>query len=301
MKTENVHLSHLRGEEHFQFGEDVIAAIKAATPEALHVEQLYNTFVAVHGEEDEVLEQIRKSALTGKIDAADAARDNIFYGLSEAIRSSARHFTATIREAARSLGIPMNTYGNIATRNYAEQTAATYNLVQELRTNYGEEVNTLNLAPWLTELERLNNIVAGLLRQRDTENTGRTTLQLKEVRARADEAYRALINAVESLSIVAAMGLGSENLGTAAVYDAFIAGLNTTIKRYNNIIAVRRGHAKAKKEAEEKEKKEGKAEKEEEQSKPKTKPQPEPDFDFDPDPDPLPDPDPDDPDVPGGL
>lgn len=47
MKTENIHLSHIRGKEHFQFGEDIIAPVKL-----LYLMKLFNDLRKVSVETD---------------------------------------------------------------------------------------------------------------------------------------------------------------------------------------------------------------------------------------------------------
>jgi hypothetical protein len=251
MKIKAMKLTNLRGEEHFQFGADVLALVKATGPVALHVEAAYNAFTAAHAQEDEVLEQIRKSVLTGRIADADRARDDVFYGLSEAVRSATHHFTPAMREAAEGVSIVFHSYGAVASRNYAEQTAAVHNLLVELTTNHAAACETLGLNGWIGELDRLNIAVEKLMSGRDDETAGRTDLVMKDVRARADEAYRLLTGQIEALGVVAAMQGEGSTVGPASVYESFIAALNARIERYGNVMAVRRGRAAAEKAREE--------------------------------------------------
>jgi hypothetical protein len=253
MKIKKLHLNNLHNEEHSQFGADVIALVKAATPAALHVEAAFEAFTAVHRQENEVLERIRKSALTAKIDEADRARDEIFYGLRESVVAATRHFTPAMREAAGRLMIVFDTYGNVAARNYAEQTAAVQNLLEEL-TSPGRvaDMETLGLEGWIQELDRRNVAMAGLLRSRDAEETaGGTDLVMKQVRASADAAYRLLVGQVEALGTVAAMQGAGSAVGPASVYEGFVASVNTLVERYAEALAVRRGRAAAAKAREE--------------------------------------------------
>jgi hypothetical protein len=65
-----------------------------------------------------------------------------------------------------------------------------------------------------------------------------------------DTAYRSLVEQIDALAVVAALQGTGSTVGDAAVFNAFIASLNTLIERYNNTLAVRQGRAKAKKEEE---------------------------------------------------
>lgn len=252
MKTTKIYLYQLRNEEHFQFGRDVIALVNITGVEP-KVSAFVDAFAAILRQEDEAIEQIRKSQFTDEIAAADRSRDRIFYGITEQVRSLSRHFNPAISEAATRLAnFPMLTYGPVAKKNYATQSAKIYNLLQELRDNYTEECVTLALVPWLDELERINNTVDDLIIQRVGETASRTKLVMKEVRPRADEAYRALVEAVEALYVVAKMNLGGDGVGSPDLYEGFIARLNAMIERYINTMSVRRGNAKAEKKKKEK-------------------------------------------------
>jgi hypothetical protein len=127
MKINKIYLYRLHNEEHFQFGADVIALIRDTEPDSLKIDAAYAAFTEIHAEEDEVLEQIRKSALTGKI----------------------------------------------------------------------------------------------------------------------EEAYCSLVEQLDALAVVASLQVAGSTVGDAAVFNAFIASLNTLIERYNNTLAVRKGRAKA--------------------------------------------------------
>lgn len=243
MKIAVMHTYRLHNEEHYQFGADVLALVRTATAGALGVETAAAALTAVNREEDTVLEQIRKSALTAQIADADHARDEIWYGLSESVAAAGRHFTPAVREAAERLRIVLDTYRHLSHGGYAEQTAGLHNLLQELTTHHVDDIETLALVPWVGELDRRNLAVQELLRTRDEETTGRTDLVMKDVRVRADAAYRTLAEQVDALAVVARLrGAGAE------VYDGFIASLNTLVERYELVLAQRKGRAAHRKE-----------------------------------------------------
>ncbi|MDR2882547.1 MAG: DUF6261 family protein, partial [Alistipes sp.] len=153
MKTKKLDLKSLRNEEHFQFGADVIALVRKTGAALLRVEPQLAALEAMHADEDAVLERIRRSALTAKIDDADAARDEIFHGLRESVTAATRHYTPAAREAAGRLQIVFDTYGDLARRNYAEETAAVGNLLAELAgEKYAADCEALGLGGWIGEL-----------------------------------------------------------------------------------------------------------------------------------------------------
>ena len=50
-----------------------------------------------------------------------------------------------------------------------EETAAIYNLLQELRDGYSAEIQKVELIPWINELEAKNNAVDILVKSRNDE------------------------------------------------------------------------------------------------------------------------------------
>jgi len=243
MDTTLIYLYSLHNEEHFQFGEDLIELITRTGVSKLKIQEQFDAFAAVHSEEDEVLEQIRKSDLTAQMDAADRARDAVFRGLADANLSALNHFRPTVADAARRVQIVLDTYGNIAKRGYAEETGAAYNLATELMQKHEEDIRLLGLDVWAEELLTRNKVVAELLRKRDTEYTGEIDVRMKDVRKQADAAYRTLTRLVEAFGLVAE----AQKSEDAEMYREFVRSLNKLIDRYKTILSQRRGRAAKKK------------------------------------------------------
>ncbi len=240
MKTDKIDLTRLRNSEHFQFISDVITLVNQTTPAALKAEAQAAALAAAHAREDEALKKITKSVLTAQIHEADAARDKVFRNIADTVRTQLNSYLPAVAAAAKKALIPIETYGNLAKKPDAEETADIYNLVKDLQNTYAEEVVTLGLAQTLTELLRTNKVTEDLMNARYAETSGRTELVLQQVRAEVDEAYFVLTERIDALRVIEG----------GAVYTEFIGTLNDIIERATNIVAARRGRAKAKKEEE---------------------------------------------------
>jgi hypothetical protein len=245
-KINQLALSRLRNDEHFQFMTDFTNLVKRFKAETLKIVPQFNAFLALYKQEDEVLKKIAKSALTAQIAEADAARDEVFRGMADAVLSASRHYNAPVREAGERLQIVMQTYGNVAKKAEAEETSAIHNLLQELTTKHLADMEQLDLGGWIQELDRRNIAVERLMEARYTEEAGRSGLVLREVRGQVDEAYRVVANRVDALQIV-------EGGAAGAPWAAFIAEINAIVERTENIVAIRRGRAAAEREREEEE------------------------------------------------
>ncbi|MDR2886542.1 MAG: DUF6261 family protein, partial [Bacteroidales bacterium] len=229
MKITHIRLPRLSNDEHFQLFQFLIALVKSIGAAVLKVEARFAALETLHRREDEALKKITKSALTEQINDADAGRDDVFRGLSNAVLSGLSHFNPALRQAAERLQAVLDAYGNVAQKSHIAETSAVYNLVQELKLKHGGDVDLLGLTPWATELGRRNTTVQTLIEKRADESAARPSLALKEVRAELDEAYRAFAELTDALAVVARENATAD----AAVYDSFISRLNQRIDLLN--------------------------------------------------------------------
>ena len=237
MKTQKIVFKFLTNSEHFQFHTECKNLINTTSPDELKIEDEYENYLQLYQQEDEVLKKIVKSEFTEPIRVADQKRDTTFRGMTDINKGMLNHFQPEIQTAATRLQIVFNTYGNLAQRPYHQETADIYNLIQDLRGKYIEDVKKVGIENWVDELDRNNKEFDRLINERYDEAAARTTLVLREVRQQVDNAYRTITERVEALSIV-------EKLPH---YDAFIHRLNVVISTYNNLIAQRQGKSAGKK------------------------------------------------------
>jgi hypothetical protein len=229
--------SRFRNDEHFQFFYDVRNLITAIGAAALNILKEFEVFCERFNDEDTALKKIPKSAITDEIHAADEARDATYRGMVDTNSAALKHYDPEVVAAARRLKILFDTYGNLAIRPLNEETSGIINLLQELDGKYAEDVKTVNLTGWKTQLKTDNNGYIALSTERNNENAARTQLKMKECRLETEHAYEALVERVNALIVVE----GEEK------YADFVSKLNSLIDKYNNTVAQRVGRAKAKK------------------------------------------------------
>jgi hypothetical protein len=228
MKIKKIRLSHLRNDEHFQFGTEFKDLVNTTTPEALNIRAQFDNYLPLYAQEDEVLKKIMKSVFTEYIQAADHKRDRTFRGMADAAASALKHFNPDTQAAAKRLKIVLDTYGNVVRKPINEETSAIYNLLQELNGNYATDVTTIGIADWVAELEENNNALEALMKNRYDESAAKTDLVLKQVRRQADAAYHAIAERIDALFLV------EEGTG---VYEHFIRSWNTIVEKYHNALA----------------------------------------------------------------
>jgi hypothetical protein len=231
MKTNRIDLPHLRNEEHFQFHTEFKASVAKYGAKVLNIEEAYTSHETLYGQEMDALQVIRKSATTEQLADADAERDDIFRGMSDALKSNHNHFNADKRTAAARVKVVFGQYGNVARKPYDEETASITKLIAEVKGSLVNDIATLGLSDWMAELDSRNKAFDTLMKSRYSEEAIKTDLQMKSVRVEIDAVYRSIIERLDALMLI----------NGAATYEPFVRELNARVDRYNNIFAQRKG------------------------------------------------------------
>ena len=240
MKIDTVNNSHMRNDEHFQFHTEVKDLIDKAGANSLKIELLYGDYAARYADEDEANRIIAKSAITADIKAEDKKRDGIYRGLVDTVNGALNHYDPEISAAAKRIKVVLDTFGNVGIKPINEETAAIYNLLQELNEMRKSDVQTTGLQGWLDKLGEENIALENLVKERNDETAAKTHLREKNTRAATDRVYAAITERINALIIVE---------GEAA-YSDFVNKLNSFIDKYNRAIAQRAGRRNASKKTE---------------------------------------------------
>jgi hypothetical protein len=223
MSIKKLNLAHLRNDAHFQFHTAFRDLAVKHTPQALKIAPLWGAYLTHYRLEDEALKKIVKSDLTRRIQEADAARDEVFAGMSAAVSAACKHFNAAVRAAAMRVQVVFDTYGNVARKPLNEETSAIYNLLQDLmREKYAEDVSAVGATEWAQELQRLNAAFDALVTKRFEETGERSDIVLKSERAALDDSYKKIVTRINAL----------EEVEGAGAYKEFIDTLNAIISKY---------------------------------------------------------------------
>jgi hypothetical protein len=231
MKCKRFKIKDLRNEEWFQFYSEFKMLVEQYSPSVLNIDALFAIFTVLYADADKALEIIRKSPETEQLVEADNARDTVFRGFADAVKSGLNHFDPAKREAARRLQIVFDHYGNIARKSYDAETASIYNFIQEMNDAYAADVAALGLGDWVTQLNDDNQAFEKLMETRYTETGGKTGLRMNDVRKETDRNYLDMLDRIDA-SIL---------LNGDAQYAPFVNALNVRADRYAGIIAMRKG------------------------------------------------------------
>ena len=237
-KINHVDLKNMKADEHMGFHVENDALIVECGAAKINLAAEYPPYKTALDEEDEALKKIPKSDYTRLIKEADHERDGIFGGMVLANKANAKHYTPEIKAAATRIQILLDTFGNLSKKPLNEQTNAIHNILQELRGKYAGDVTTTGIGGWADELERTNNKVILLVKERADETVEKTTIALKDARVKLDAAYKVIVERINALVVVE----GDAN------YERYVKGLNEIIHRYMQAVKTRAGRNAKKRE-----------------------------------------------------
>jgi len=223
MKIKRINTTNLRNNAHLRFQTEFRNAISAANPTALKIKPQFDAYLPLYGDENVAIKKIVDSAFTEQIRAADTARNETFAGMVKICDGMCKHFVPYAANAARQIKIVLDTYGNVASLPFNEETSAIYNLLQDLRSErYMTAVAAVGLTMWALELEHRNNMFEALVGQRIDEAAVRPAVLMREARRLVDAAYLNIIERVEALSVVEG----------EMEYAVFVNRLNAVVDKY---------------------------------------------------------------------
>ncbi len=244
MKIENSNLSALHNEEHFQFHTQFTNLVREHTAEILKISEPFeNSYLPCYQRENESIKLILKSSFTEILQKMDEERDRVALGLVQVIKAHINHPEPEVVKAAKRLKIVVDAYGKMYEKSYNKETAAIYNLVQDLTGAYSADATMLNLDNWIAGLDNCNQQFEGLEKERYLELMERTDLRMETIREEIDPIYQMIVERINALIIIE---------GEAA-YARFVEEHNLHIEHYKTIIAQRRGRAQARRDKEENE------------------------------------------------
>ena len=231
--------TRLTNEAHFQHKTETKDILQRYPSLVAMLGKLAGDFVTLLDEEDTVLEYINKSDFTVHIATKDRVRDETTMGLFRHIEADCYHFNPALRQEAIGLQNIKNRYNDLVRRSLDNQTASTYNMLQELNARR-DVLERLHLDVWVDQLDAENKAVNELMKDRDTESAAKPTQRMKEVRPQIDTVCVNIYSALETFA----------RLGANTEADECIKEINAVNKRYDDNLAKAAGQRAARKQAE---------------------------------------------------
>ncbi len=240
MKINKLNLIRLRNEELFQFLADFKRLVEESGAGVLNIEELFAVFIVLFGKLDTALDHIRKDKHTEKLADTDFIRDNVYYGFVQLAKAYLRNMRDDKVQAAKNILIVVNAFGDFRNKPYNEETAAIGNFLDDIRARCTADVELLGAQEWVDDLAAVNREFNDLMQIRFDEKAEREYINLRETRREAEKVYTDAIDRINA----------SITLNGEGTYASFVNKLNERVEYNKNVIAQRKGRAKAKKEKE---------------------------------------------------
>ena len=175
-----------------------------------------------------LIHPIMGSGLTPEIVRADENRDQKLVGFNYYIEFCVRHTNPDIVAAAKNIQVVLNnaSYSLVYRDDYDTETNTIMNLIEELRNNHAQDIETLQIGFYLDALEADNNDFEALDAARASSIARTYTYRdIQEARAEMEQALDAVRLQLNALAQVATLSGDAEN------YDMLIATINQRIKQ----------------------------------------------------------------------
>jgi hypothetical protein len=260
MKIIRINLHRLHNEEWFEFFTKFGELVSHFGQDKIGIKDLYNQFALIYQTVDYLLVVLRKSYYTKEIEAADKKRDDLFRGLHAVLKGLQRQPVAAKQEVAMRLFNLLEGYQKaVLDDNYAAESAALHNLLQDLTGSYKADVALFALTEWVTAIEQAEKEFLALDTQRTQESVDKPKGNLLQERAKADTLYTAMANVLDARLLADGLGgdvvvdprdLDDSDHEEDVEYDHslcgnltynFVIAWNETVRKYRSILAQRAG------------------------------------------------------------
>ncbi len=173
-------------------------------------------------QEDADLKLSRKSLYTNAIASADKERDLLYGVYKKSVQNQVSISVESVRKAAIVLNQHLKDYAIRPSMQMDQETGLLTNLLADLEGKYAEYVAAMSLTDLVKNMKAANEKVIASSGNRVEERKDYQRGALKTSRKATDEAYKALVEMVNSLIV-------SEK---STAYDDFVKSMNEEISHY---------------------------------------------------------------------
>ena len=240
----SVDLAKGRNAEHFQFHANVLTFATSALAVELKIETLQKTYADLFKREDDLYMQARAYEETQAMNEKDRERDDLFIYIKQVVAAMLYSPVPEKKIAAQKIEFQMRPYKDAASKPVAENTAQVTNCLQVLESDANTAyITALGLTDVLPLLKQANNEFNELYVNRSDVKLGRVSNDnLKSVRSQTDEAYRAMVKAINALWLV--NETITHDAAQAAKLGGLIDNINALIVQFSETLSRRKAGTK---------------------------------------------------------
>jgi hypothetical protein len=261
MKTIRIPLKRLHNGEWFSLLTNFKDTATRFGANAIGVKDLFDLFLPLYSAADKALLTLQKSVYTKEIEQADKTRDELLQGFFGTVKSALKQPNANKQKAAERLHNLLQRYRkSITDGSHAEESAAIYNLLEDLATpTYTPDVTLLALGEWITAIEQAEENFLTFANLRKNESVAKPKEELRKIRSEIDILYTAMLDSLDIKLLAAGLGgdiaVDPEDLDNAPHEDGdvftpetdgnpvynFVIDWNETVRKYRNLLQQRAG------------------------------------------------------------
>ena len=234
-RIRSIRFAQLRNNEHAEFHKAIVREIKTNTPASLGIEKLFPAYEAALENELTAIDVENGSRHTVAIEEADIYRDEMHQSLVLETRSKLVSYKQENREAGAQVKRILDQVGDLRKKPYNQETETIQSLVNQLKENYADELESTGLIEAVNQLDIANKSFNDRFGERATDVSGRPNGDVIVERVVVDETYRNITDAINGLAII--------NGDTA--YRAFMDKVNYLVDYYKTTLSQRRANKKA--------------------------------------------------------
>lgn len=228
-----------RNAEHCAFHDKVLEAFTAEIAAELKIEAQREAYAALYAKEDEIFKYCSTEVLTKEVKEKDNVRDTIFTHLKLVVEAYTFSPFAEERAAAETLSYAIKTYRDTNYKAYREETILIKNAINGLRAEgCAASLETLGLTGVVDELEKANNEFDAVSTERADDRLVRDTSEkMAQIRPKVDEAYRTMVDTINSLYNVNELVTHDEK--AAQTLGALIDKINREVNEFQRGLSQR--------------------------------------------------------------
>jgi len=223
-------LAHLHKEQHLGLVTEMDHLLTPETITLFGIEPLVAPFKEAVAVETAALGIEQGNLNTGKMEEADAEREDLITGFNHLLENGIRHFDLTKQNAAQILKHIVAKYGSMRRKPNADETVAFRGLTNELLS--AENLPYVSVLSdsmdWITRMQVVNERYGALFVLRNKETKETHVVSSLEAREVTNPCYKAIVKRINALAEV----------NGEAKYSSFINQLNGIIESYKNTMAV---------------------------------------------------------------
>ena len=218
----------LKNAQHYSLMEAFKTVLEEAGFSAAKIVSLLTAFLNCFNTEERYYMLARASEVIARRDAADKVRDSLYTKLYALVRVWLDSGNATMEAAAEALVKVFKLYSVKTSAQLDEETGQLDNLIIDLSTQAQlANIETLG-GTWLFEqMKAAHQEVKTIRLEQGQEESEKVAGALRAARKASDEAYDAIINAIEAFATIA---------DDPTPYEAFIKKWNGTLKIYQDML-----------------------------------------------------------------